>query len=124
MSEIDIKTNAVLGDKDLQEGLKAIHPLWGDFVTRIAGEVWGMPLIDQKTKTFLALAVDIVNGDQSGQGTAFTPHIHMAVKQGATYDEIVELFVFMGAYAGLAKATPAFGALKILVENGAFSDKS
>ncbi|MGB3209005.1 MAG: hypothetical protein WBB28_28780 [Crinalium sp.] len=42
--------NAVLDDKELQQALKSINPKFGDFVTRVAGEAWGLPLIDQKTK--------------------------------------------------------------------------
>ena len=42
--------NAVLDDKELQESLKSINPKFGDFVTRVAGEAWGLPLIDQKLR--------------------------------------------------------------------------
>jgi len=123
MTDIDIKTNAVLGDKELQEGLKGIHPKWADFCIRVAGEAWGLPLIDQKTKSFLTIAVDVVNGDQSGPGTAFGAHVSMAIKQGATYEEIEEVLLFMSAYAGFNKTAPAFGALKGFVEKGMFPDK-
>ncbi len=36
--------NAVLDDRELQDALKSLNPNFGDFVTRVAGE------IDQKTK--------------------------------------------------------------------------
>lgn len=42
MKKIDIKENAVLGDIELQEALKGIDPQWADFVTRVAGEAWGL----------------------------------------------------------------------------------
>ena len=58
--------NAVLDDKQLQEGLKDINPKFGDFVTRVAGEAWGLPLIDQKTKALITIAVDVANQDQVG----------------------------------------------------------
>lgn len=119
---VDIKENAVLGDPELCQGLKEIHPKWADFCIRVAGEAWGLPLIDQKTKAFITIAVDVVNGDQTGPGTAFGAHVSMAVKQGATYEEIEEVILFMSAYAGFNKTAPAFGALKGLVENGVFSD--
>jgi 4-carboxymuconolactone decarboxylase len=38
--------NAVLDDKELQQALRSIHPKFGDLCTRVAGEVWGLPLID------------------------------------------------------------------------------
>ena len=45
--------NAVLDDKELQAGLNSINPKFGEFCTRVAGEVWGLPLIDQKTKALI-----------------------------------------------------------------------
>lgn len=124
MVDLSIKENAVLGDKDLQEKLKGIHPKWADFCIRVAGEAWGLPLIDQKTKAFITIAVDVVNGDQTGPGTAFGAHVSMAVNQGATYEEVEELLLFMSAYAGFNKTAPAFGALKGLVEKGVFASKN
>ena len=59
-------TNAVLEDKALQAALSSIHPAFGDLCTRVAGEVWGKPLVDQKTKTFITIAVDVVNGNLTG----------------------------------------------------------
>lgn len=116
MGEVSIKENAVLGDKELQEGLKSINPQFGDFCTRVAGEAWGKPLIDQKTKSFLTIAIDVVNGDQTGPGAAFGAHVSMAMKQGATVAELEELLLFTCVYAGFNKAAPAFGALKQIVE--------
>ena len=120
---IDIKKNAVLGDPELAENLRMIHRKWADFCISVAGEAWGLPLLDQKIKAFITIAVDVVNGNQTGPGAAFGAHVSMAVKQGATYDEIEELLLFMSVYAGFNKTAPAFGALKGLVENGIFPDK-
>jgi 4-carboxymuconolactone decarboxylase len=103
--------NAVLDDKELQEGLKGINPKFGDFVTRVAGEAWGLPLIDQKTKALITIAVDIVNQEQVGPGNPFGAHVHMAMKQGATREEIEELLLFMCVYAGFNKVAGCFGAL-------------
>jgi alkylhydroperoxidase/carboxymuconolactone decarboxylase family protein YurZ len=101
--------NAVLEDKALQDALSGIHPKFGDLCTRVAGEVWGGPLISQKIKTFITIAVDVVNGNLSGPGTPFEAHVDMALKQGATAAEIEELLLFMCAYAGFNKAAGAFG---------------
>ena len=62
-------TNAVLDDPELQAGLSAINPKFGDFCTRVAGEAWGLPLIDQKTKALITIAVDVVIQDQVGPGS-------------------------------------------------------
>ena len=48
--------NAVLDDIELQKELANINPKFGDFCTRVAGEAWGLPLIDQKTKALIAIA--------------------------------------------------------------------
>ncbi len=125
MANISIKENAVLGDEQLQEALKSINPAWGDFCVRVAGEAWGLPLIDQKTKAFITIAVDVVNANQTGPGTPFEAHIDMALKQGATRAELEELLVFMSVYAGFNKAAGAFGALDQIEKRGktAFGDK-
>jgi 4-carboxymuconolactone decarboxylase len=104
--------NAVLDDKELQEALKSIHPKFGDFCTRVCGEAWGLPLIDQKTKALIVIAVDVVIQDQVGPGSPFGAHVNMAIKQGATREEIEELLLFMCAYAGFNKAAGCFGVLK------------
>jgi 4-carboxymuconolactone decarboxylase len=103
--------NAVLDDLALQEGLKKINPKFGDFVTRVAGEAWGLPHIDQKTKALITIAVDVVIQDQVGPGSPFGAHVHMALQQGATYEEIEELLLFMCVYAGFNKAAGCFGVL-------------
>jgi 4-carboxymuconolactone decarboxylase len=111
MSEIAIQENAVLGDTQLQANLKSLNPKFGDFVTRVAGEAWGLPLIDQRTKALIVIAVDIVNQDHVGEGNPFRAHVDMAMKQGVTREELEELLVFMCVYAGFNKVAGCFGAL-------------
>ncbi|AFZ57773.1 carboxymuconolactone decarboxylase family protein [Anabaena cylindrica FACHB-243] len=108
--------NAVLDDLELQESLKQINPKFGDFVTRVAGEAWGLPLIDQKTKALITIAVDVVNQGQTGPGSPFGAHVSMALKQGATPEEIEELLLFLCAYAGFNKVAGCFGALNEIME--------
>lgn len=109
--------NAVLDDQELQAGLNSINPKFGDFCTRVAGEAWGLPLIDQKTKALITIAIDVVNQDQTGPGNPFAAHVNMAIQQGATKEEIEELLLFMCVYAGFNKAAGCFGVL-----NEIFSD--
>ena len=109
--------NAVLDDKELQEGLKGINPKFGDFVTRIAGEAWGRPLIDQKTKALITIAVDVVNQDHTGPGNPFAAHVNMALKQGATRAEIEEVLLFMCVYAGFNKAAGCFATLNEILDS-------
>jgi 4-carboxymuconolactone decarboxylase len=103
--------NAVLDDRKLQDGLKSINPKFGDFCTRVAGEAWGLPLIDQKTKALITVAVDVVNQDHVGSGSPFAAHVNMALQQGVTREEIEELLLFMCVYAGFNKAAGCFGTL-------------
>ncbi|NJK39163.1 MAG: carboxymuconolactone decarboxylase family protein [Oscillatoriales cyanobacterium RM2_1_1] len=111
MTELNTYKNAVLDDLDLQAGLNGINPQFGDFCTRVAGEAWGMPLIDQKTKAMITIAIDVVNQDQNGPGSPFAAHVNMAMKQGATREEVEELLLFMCVYAGFNKAAGCFGKL-------------
>jgi 4-carboxymuconolactone decarboxylase len=106
-----VPKNAVLDDKELQAALNSINPKFGELCTRVAGEVWGLPLIDQKTKALITIAVDVANQDQVGPGSPFAAHVNMALKQGATREEIEEVLLFMCAYAGFNKAAGCFGAL-------------
>lgn len=103
--------NAVLDDKKLQDALKSINPKFGDFCTRVAGEAWGLPLIDQKTKALITVAVDVANQDHVGTGSPFAAHVNTAMQQGATRAEIEELLLFMCVYAGFNKVAGCFGTL-------------
>ena len=102
---VSITQNAVLGDPELLAGLSSIDPAYGDFVTRVAGEVWGKPLIDQKTKALIAVALDVANGGL--EPVPFGAHLGMAKKQGATDEELLELLLFCAVYTGFNKAVAA-----------------
>lgn len=106
--KITVKENAILGDSNLQEGLRKINPVWGDLCIRASAEVWGKPLIDQKTKTIITLAVDIVI---MAQGQQFSNHVSMAKQQGVTRGEMEELILFMSIYAGFNKSGVYYAAL-------------
>jgi alkylhydroperoxidase/carboxymuconolactone decarboxylase family protein YurZ len=110
--------NAVLDDSALQAALRTIHPGWGDFCIRVAGEAWGLPLIDQRTKALITIAIDVVNGNQSGPGSPFEAHVDMALKQGVTRPELEELMLFMSVYAGFNKAASGIGRLKEIETKG------
>jgi alkylhydroperoxidase/carboxymuconolactone decarboxylase family protein YurZ len=110
--------NAVLDDETLQSVLRSIHPKWGDFCIRVAGEAWGLPLIDQRTKALITIAIDVVNSNQNGPGAPFEAHVDMALKQGVTRAELEELMLFMSVYAGFNKAASGIGRLKEIEGKG------
>jgi len=101
--------NAVLDDPGLQAALLSIHPGFGDLCIRAAGEVWGTPLLSQRIKALITIAIDVVNQGLDGPGSPFEAHIRMAIRQGTTYEEIEELLLFTCVYAGFNKAAFAFG---------------
>jgi len=103
----EAELNAVLGDTELKEGLVSLNRNFGDLCIRVCGEVWGKPYISQKTKCLLTIALDVAN-QSIGSGTPFETHIAMAIKQGATLEEIEELLMFTCAYCGFNKAAGAF----------------
>lgn len=105
--------NAVLDDPGLQQALSAVHPAFGDLCTRVAGEVWGKPLLDQRTKALITIAIDVVNQGLMPE-SPYEAHIRMALKQGATFAQIEELLLFLCAYAGFNKVAPAFGRLSAI----------
>ncbi|WP_313949872.1 nuclear transport factor 2 family protein [Aphanizomenon sp. FACHB-1401] len=109
--------NAVLDDLELQKGLKQINPKFGDFVIRVAGEAWGLPLIDQKTKALITIAIDVVNQDHRGSDNPFAAHVKMALQQGATLAEIEELLLFLCIYAGFNKVAACFATLNLIVDD-------
>jgi len=111
--KVSITENAVLGDEELMKGLRALNPEFGDYCIRVSGEAWGKPLIDQKTKTLIAIVVDIV---EQIHGLPFENHVKMAVKQGVTREELEELLFFMTVYAGFNKAGGYYGPLKGLFD--------
>ena len=99
--------NAVSDDAELKEGLLSLNQDFGDLCIRVCGEVWGKPKIAQKTKCLLTIALDVAN-QSIGPGTPFEVHMSMAMKQGATLEEIEELLLFTCAYCGFNKAAGAF----------------
>ena len=102
--------NAVSDDADLKSGLLSLDENFGELCIRVCGEVWGKPLISQKTKCLLTIALDVAN-QSIGPGTPYEVHISMALKQGATVEEIEELLLFTCAYCGFNKAAGAFAKL-------------
>jgi alkylhydroperoxidase/carboxymuconolactone decarboxylase family protein YurZ/catechol 2,3-dioxygenase-like lactoylglutathione lyase family enzyme/ketosteroid isomerase-like protein len=117
MQQERVDKNAVLDDLELQKGLKQINPKFGDFVIRVAGEGWGLPLIDQKTKALITIAIDVVNQDHRGPGNPFAAHVNMALQQGATRAEIEELLLFLCPYAGFNKVAACFANLNLIFDH-------
>ncbi len=103
--------NPVLDDPEIKGALNGINPKFGDFCIRVAGEAWGLPHVDPKTKALIVIAVDVVNQNQVSPTSPFFAHVDMALKQGATREQIEEVLLLMCVYAGFNKAAGFFGLL-------------
>lgn len=115
---VSLSNNTVLGDPVLCARLYSISPVFGESVVRWAGEVWGCPLLSQKTKAFVTLVIDVVNCHTVGPGNPWGAHINMCVQHGATVAEIDEVLYFCCVYCGFNKSLLAIGAWKGIKEQG------
>jgi len=106
--KVSVRENAVLGDEELMTALRRMNPAFGELCIETSGKAYGTPLIDQKTKVLIAIAVDVV---EQITGKPFENHIRMAVQQGITRDELEELLLFMTIYAGFNKVGIFYSAL-------------
>ena len=102
--------NAVLDDPTLHSALTGINPAFGDLCIRVAGEVWGKPLIDQATKALITIAM-YVDSNAMEPESPYEAHIRMAIKQGVTFEQLEELLLFTCVYAGFNQAAPGFARL-------------
>ena len=114
MADSSFPHNAVLDDHGLQQGLSAINPRFGELCTRVAGEVWGLPHVDQRTKALIAIAIDVVIQNMQAEHSPFNAHVSMARKQGVSWEQIEEVLLFCCAYAGFNKAACAFSRMEAL----------
>lgn len=115
-------SNAVLDDAELQASLAAINPAFGDFCTRVAGEAWGKPLIDQASKAMITIVIDVVNQGLVPE-SPFEAHVRMALKQGVSFEQLEELLLFTCVYAGFNKVAPAFARLTQIRERISASEE-
>ncbi len=76
-----------------------------EFVTEYCwGAIWGRPGLPKKTRSMLNLAMlSILNRPHE-----FKLHVKGALKNGVTRDEIAEILLQVGCYAGVPVAVDAF----------------
>jgi 4-carboxymuconolactone decarboxylase len=85
-----------------------------DFITRYAwGEIWTRPGLDRKTRSCITLA--LLAG--LGHDNELALHVRAAVRNGLSADEIKEVLLQVGVYAGVPAANTAFAvAQRVLAE--------
>jgi 4-carboxymuconolactone decarboxylase len=85
-----------------------------DFITRYAwGEVWGRPGLDRRSRSMITLAA--LTSLKAENEIAM--HVRAALRNGLTKEEIAEVLLHTGVYAGVPAANAAFAiAQKVLEE--------
>ncbi|MGH3321554.1 MAG: 4-carboxymuconolactone decarboxylase [Streptosporangiaceae bacterium] len=100
----------VLGDDHVDRavaGTTGFTADFQDFITRYAwGELWTRPELDRRTRSCVTLAVLTTLGcvDEVGM------HVEAALRNGLTREEIAEVLLHTGVYAGVPRANAAYKA--------------
>lgn len=98
----------VLGDEHVDRAVEATTPFteaFQDFITRTAwGDVWNRDGLDQRTRSCVTLAVLTALGREH----EIAMHVHGALRNGVTEEEIAEVLLHTAVYAGVPAANRAF----------------
>ncbi|MCX6044451.1 MAG: carboxymuconolactone decarboxylase family protein [Chloroflexi bacterium] len=79
----------------------------------VGGEVWTRPNLDLRTRSLCSIAVLAA----LGRVNALELNLQMALNNGATEEEIVEVFYQVAVYAGFAAAWDGLDKLKRVIDN-------
>ncbi|MEU1755473.1 4-carboxymuconolactone decarboxylase [Micromonospora matsumotoense] len=98
----------VLGDAHVDRavaGTDAFTADFQDFITRYAwGEVWTRPGLDRRTRSCITLAVlATLHHDEE-----LAMHVRAALGNGLSEQEVAEVLLQVGVYAGVPAANRAF----------------
>ncbi len=86
---------------ELREKFRALSPDFERCVMgTVGGEIWSRPNLDLKTRSLCSIAVLAA----LGRVNALELNVKMALNNGATKAEIIEVFFQVAAYAGFAAA--------------------
>jgi len=98
-----------VSDPEMAKALFELDSQFGDLAVRMAGEVWGRPGLSPKERSYLCLAANVCHQTLDGP---FQFHVDMALKGGATPEQIREVILHMAAYGSFPKALQAIRALR------------
>ncbi len=113
MSESQMETGekirrAVLGDAHVDRSvgnLNSFNRPFIEYITKNAwGDVWARPGLERKQRSMLNLGMLAVMGREA----ELKLHVKGALNNGVTVEEISEIFVQVGVYAGAPAALEAF----------------
>jgi 4-carboxymuconolactone decarboxylase len=98
----------VLGDEHVDRATAAATPFTRDFqefITRYAwGGVWTRPGLDHRTRSCVTVAVLTA----LGRHEELPMHVRAALRNGVTREELKEVLLHTGVYAGVPAANTAF----------------
>lgn len=98
----------VLGDVHVDRAVAATTEFtapFQDYITRnVWGEMWTRPGLDRPTRSAVTLAALTA----LGQEHELALHLRAAVRNGLTREQIGEVLLHVGAYAGVPAANRAF----------------
>lgn len=101
----------VLGDEHVDRATDTITDLDRDFqtwITEVAwGSVWSRPGLDRRTRSLVTIAILAALGRDEVE-----LHLRAARNTGASPEEIAEVLMHVGVYAGVPAAHAAFGVAK------------
>jgi 4-carboxymuconolactone decarboxylase len=109
----------VLGDEHVDRAIQRTTEFsqpFQDYITRAAwGSVWTRDGLDRRTRSFITLAV--LTALQCHEELAM--HVRVAIHNGLTAQEIAEVLLHTGVYAGVPAANAATAiAQRVLAELG------
>jgi 4-carboxymuconolactone decarboxylase len=109
----------VLGDEHVDRAVEATTPFtepFQDYITRCAwGGVWTREGLDRRTRSAITMAVLTALGRED----ELALHVRAARRNGLSEEEIAEVLLHTGVYAGVPAANSAFGVAKrVLAEDG------
>lgn len=109
----------VLGDAHVDRATAGTTSFTEDFqnlITRYAwGDIWTRPGLDRRTRSAITLAMLATLHHDGELGM----HVRAALRNGLTVEEIREVLLQVGIYAGVPAANRAFAvAQQVLVEEG------
>ncbi|MGH8877060.1 MAG: 4-carboxymuconolactone decarboxylase [Stackebrandtia sp.] len=98
----------VLGDEHVaraESNTTGFNAEFQDFITRYAwGEIWSRPGLDRHTRRLVTIAVLAA----LGRDAELDMHVQAALDDGMSDEELSELLLHVGVYAGLPAANHAF----------------
>ena len=109
----------VLGSAYVDSSLKNATPFttdFQDFTTEVAwGEVWSRPGLDRKIRSMVTIAMLAALGREA----ELRLHIRASRNTGVTDDELKEVLLHVGVYAGVPAANTAFQVARAVLEEKA-----